>query len=91
MRLGDRTGGLGGRGLVFCYPHPQAPERLLVVMDGLLYGTHLPINHKWDLVPDLLVFAGSAGPDGCNDPVVAAFFDSAWQVAADLVWRYADR
>ncbi|MFW5857977.1 MAG: hypothetical protein ACOCX4_08865, partial [Planctomycetota bacterium] len=71
-----------GRALGFlaCYPHPDAPERLLVIMDGLYYGDHLPINHKWDLAPDYLVFTAARGPRDTNAAVLAGNFDSDWRI-----------
>jgi dienelactone hydrolase len=74
-------------GFVACYPNPAAGNRLVVVMDGLYYGDALPINHKWDLVPDYLVFTGERGPRGTNAPRLAGYFDSSWNV--DVSLQYA--
>jgi len=69
-------------GLLAVYPNPEAPDRLLVVMDGLFYGEHLPINHKWDLVPDYIVFDRGKGMQGANRALLAGHFDSDWQASA---------
>ncbi|MHC4884541.1 MAG: carboxylesterase family protein [Planctomycetota bacterium] len=73
-------------GFVGCYPNPKNPSRLLVILDGLYYGDHLPINHKWDLVPDFQIFSGGAGPRGTNQAVLAGYFDSDWQVDGRLLY-----
>ncbi|MHC4502560.1 MAG: carboxylesterase family protein, partial [Planctomycetota bacterium] len=46
----------GRRGLLFCYPNPESPKRLVVVFSGLYWGSHLSVNHKWDHVPDFILF-----------------------------------
>lgn len=74
-------------GFLACYPNPRAPERYLVVLDGLYYGDHLPRNHKWDLVPDYIVFGRAAGPRDTNQAHLAGFFDSSWQPVEALRYR----
>lgn len=86
--LGERKISLQGRGLVFVCPNPENLERYVVVNVGLLYGAHLPINHKWDLVPDLLVFEEACGEDRTNLPVAAAFFDLEWRLSRQLTWFF---
>jgi poly(3-hydroxybutyrate) depolymerase len=81
---------LAERGLVFVYPNPDAPERLAVFMSGLFWGGSLPINHKWDFVPDFIVFENTVDPfdrmDPVNKAVVAGFFDAGWGVAEHLIF-----
>ena len=77
-----RTG--KARGLLFCYPNPDAPGRMVVVMSGLFWGTELSINHKLDRVPDLILYEDEKDPLNPNDPhnkaVVAGFFGPDWGV-----------
>jgi len=75
-------------GLAGIYPHPDHPQRYIVVLDGLYYGLNLPINHKWDLVPDFIVFnALNCTYDGTNEAELAGFFNVFWQVDEQHVYR----
>jgi poly(3-hydroxybutyrate) depolymerase len=70
-----------GLGFAAIHPNPDAPERSVVILDGLYYGDGLARNHKWDLVPDYLVFDARRDPlDGTNRARLAGFFDVTWQV-----------
>ena len=70
-----------GAGFVGVYPNPLNPKRLVVVIDGLYYGKGLSFNHKWDLVPDYIVFDHNTDQyDSTNTAVLGGFFDSNWQV-----------
>ncbi len=77
-----RTG--KARGLLFCHPNPDAPGRMVVVMSGLFWGSHLSINHKLDRVPDLILYEDAKDLLNSNDPhnkaVVAGFFGPDWGV-----------
>ncbi len=72
------------RGLLFCYPNPRAPGRLVVVMSGLFWGEALSVNHKLDRVPDLILYEDEKDTLNPNDPhnkaVVAGFFGPDWRV-----------
>ncbi len=78
-------------GLQFCYASPFDARRLVVVQSGLFWGDHLPANHKFDLLPDYIVFDGSieAGAqtdhfdltDQTNHALACGFFDGKWQLA----------
>jgi len=74
-------------GLVMVYPNPQSPTRYLVVRSGLPYGTELSENHKYDLLPDFVIFRKGTDYDSTDQAVVAGFFDENWQVAERLIWR----
>ncbi len=74
-----------GLGFAAIYPNPDAPGRSVVILDGLYYGAGLPRNHKWDLVPDYLVFDARRAPlDGSNRARIAGFFDVGWQFDPEL-------
>ncbi len=67
-------------GLVGIYPNPENPSRYVVIMDGLYYGDNLPINHKWDLVPDYIIFSSATDAyDNTNTAKLAGVFDSFWK------------
>jgi len=72
------------RGLLLCYPNPDAPERMVVVMSGLFWGTHLSVNHKLDFAPDLILYEDEKDLTNPNMPhnraVVAGFFGPDWSV-----------
>ncbi|MFW6159428.1 MAG: prolyl oligopeptidase family serine peptidase, partial [Planctomycetota bacterium] len=78
-------------GLVMVYPNPLNPDRLLMVRSGLPYGEALPPNHKYDLLPDFVIFKEGTDYDDTDRAVVAGFFDRDWQVSDPLIWRRGDR
>jgi len=73
-------------GLMFIYPNPLAPERYIVVYDGQHYGDKLGENHKYDLLPDFIVYSAEPDYDDTNCFHAAGFFDCAWQLDPKLVW-----
>ncbi len=85
--VGEKQARGKGLGFVGIYPHPGG-GRYVVVVDGLYYGQELPFNHKWDLVPDYIVFGPLAdGYDGTNTALLAGFFDSWWRVDPALAYE----
>jgi pimeloyl-ACP methyl ester carboxylesterase len=73
-------------GVIFCYPSPFSTRRMIVVQAGLYWGEALPINHKWDLLPDYIIYTDSidAGnswraEDKTNHALAAGFFDHYWK------------
>jgi len=68
-------------GLAFCYASPWSSERLIVVQSGPLWGTYLPFNHKWDLLPDWAVYSQRRDPsDNTNQTLAAGFFGRNWEL-----------
>ena len=74
-------------GLVMVYPNPLNPTRLVVIRSGLPHGGRLSPNHKFDLLPDFVIFERGVDYDKTNRAIVAGFFDENWQVAERLIWR----
>jgi len=72
------------RGLLFCHPNPDAPGQMVVVMSGLFWGSYLPVNHKLDFAPDLILYEDEKDTTNPNMPhnraVVAGFFGPDWSV-----------
>ena len=73
-------------GLMFIYPNPLAPTRTVVVCSGLHYGAKLGDNHKYDLLPDFIVYSDEPDYDDSNSVYCAGFFDTAWQLDPKLTW-----
>ncbi len=69
-----------GVGLRMCIPHPGHPGRYLAICAGAPWGEHLPENHKWDLLPDLIVYGPEKNEDGTNRARLAGFFDASWRL-----------
>lgn len=77
-------------GLQFCYPSPFDAQRMIVVQSGLTWGAYLPENHKFDLLPDYIVFDDAIElgaqrdffdkTDQSNHALLAGFFDGRWQL-----------
>ncbi len=82
---------LAGRGLAFCYPDPDRPGIMLAVFSGHPYGEHMSFNHKWDFLPDFLVFAPERDADDTNRPIVAGYFDSEWRFSKGLTWWFGEQ
>ena len=88
--IGDRSFSGGGVGLVMIYPNPLNPSRYIVVRSGAFHGESLPINHKYDLIPDFIVFDGVVLDDQTNRALCAGFFDRRWRLSDRLTWYLDD-
>ncbi|MCS7253268.1 MAG: prolyl oligopeptidase family serine peptidase [Armatimonadota bacterium] len=73
-------------GQVLVYPNPLNQSRYILIYDGVLWGKGLPINHKFDTLPDFTIFTEDQETDGANEIVCAGFFDTHWQVDGKLIW-----
>jgi len=89
--VGPKTFRSKGRGFAFVYPHPEHPERYIAVFSGLRWGTSLPVNHKFDHVPDFIVFSEKTNRDGSNQAAAAGFFDMEWKFSKRLLFVRQDR
>jgi hypothetical protein len=80
-RLGQQRFTENDLGLVMCYLSPFGVGRMIVVHSGVYWGAALPINHKFDLQPDYIVFRNLYDiSDATNDAVAAGYFDNNWQL-----------
>jgi len=87
--LGDRTYDYKADrlGFMLCYPNPLAVNRLAVFCTGRFWGDALPINHKFDLLPDFIVYSSEVdASDKTNRFLCAGFFDKDWRFDPDAVW-----
>ena len=82
-----------GLGLNMIYPSPFNPDRYVVVKAGVYYGMNLSENHKFDMLPDYIIYDQSPDReipdmyDGVpNRSRCAGFFDKYWQVDDNLMW-----
>lgn len=78
-RLGQKYFPGENAGVFFCYPSPFSTKRMIVVQAGHYWGGALPVNHKWDLLPDYMIYNDSVDPDGTNHALAAGFFDHHWK------------
>ncbi len=77
-------------GLVLCYPNPLAPDHYVLIYAGELYGRHLSINHKHDMLPDFLIFDSTMLTVGDTEAnVFGGWFDVDWQPRPELAWEGA--
>jgi hypothetical protein len=92
--IGDHSYTIGGKtyagpdlGLAMCYPNPLSPNQYVAIYSGERYGAKCGTGHKFDLLPDFLVFsANHANYDDTNRHEVAGYFDMNWQVSPDTTW-----
>jgi len=82
-------------GLVMVYPNPDNPKRYIYIQSGLFYGTAIGENHKFDLLPDFIVYSNRIDKDDAfydrddsNSALCAGFFDVNWQLNDRLTWYY---
>jgi hypothetical protein len=77
--VGDREVRGEKLGFAGLYPDPERASRYVAIFDGLAYGEAVSFNHKWDLIPDYLVYEPFTDSwDRTNAPRLAGFFDSDW-------------
>ena len=75
-------------GLALVYPNPLAPKRLLVVFAGETWGSKLGLNHKFDEVPDYIVYDTTTQEyDGTDQHLCAGLFNMEWQLDESLQTR----
>lgn len=91
-RVGNERTAAKDLGLLMDYPNPLAPDRLVCVYSGEFWGDGLDINHKFDLVPDFILFKNELDSDAFEPSrtpraVVAGSFDSQWQLSPELTWK----
>jgi hypothetical protein len=56
---------------------------MIVVQSGTYWGAALPVNHKFDLLPDYIVFNDTFDlSDATNNAMAAGYFDNNWQLPA---------
>jgi len=96
IRIGDHAYKIGedeyaadDLGLVMCYPNPLNPQRYVLIFSGEYWGERLDINHKFDMLPDFIVFTTRAfAPEGdTNEHLCAGFFDNRWELCEKLTWK----
>ncbi len=98
IKIGDHRYQIGGRlyhgptlGLALCYPNPLAPRRLFVVFSGEPWGERLSINHKYDLLPDYIIYDTSTHEyDNTDQHLIAGLFDVNWQIDEALQSRTSE-
>jgi pimeloyl-ACP methyl ester carboxylesterase len=79
--VGRRSFPRKGNGLYLARPSPWNPRKLAVVQCGAPWGGSLPENHKYDGLPDYIVYAATCDADGSNTPLCAGFFDENGQLS----------
>lgn len=80
FRVGDRFFSRRGNGLFLVRPNPWNPRKLAVVQCGRPWGEGAAENHKYDFLPDYIVYTDQADPDGSNQALAAGFFNASWQL-----------
>jgi hypothetical protein len=80
--VGSRTFPRQGNGLIVVRPSPWNPARLAVVQCGRRWGEGLAENHKYDLLPDYIVYSSARDWDGSDRALCAGFFAPDWSIDA---------
>ena len=71
-----------GNGLYLVRPSPWNPAKRAVVQAGIPWGDRLPENHKYDILPDYIVYSSTTyDDDDSNTALAAGFFDAQGRIA----------
>jgi poly(3-hydroxybutyrate) depolymerase len=73
FRIGARVFPRAGHGLWFTAASPFNTNRTAVVQCGIPWGAALPDNHRYDRIPDVMVYTPEADFYGANLAVAAGF------------------
>jgi len=91
--VGDKTFTGENLGLVMIYPSPFAKGRYIAVRSGKYYGKNLSVNHKYDMLPDFIIYDEGVDRDipgyydGKPDRMrCAGFFNKYWELDEKLTW-----
>ncbi len=79
-QVGRRTFTGDKLGMFLLTPHPLDDQRLILWCSGLPYGDGLPVNHRFDLLPDLLVYDDRIDWDGTNRFLIGGFLGQDWRL-----------
>jgi dienelactone hydrolase len=98
VQIGDHRYQVGRRvyqgptlGLALVYPNPLAPRRLVAVFAGEIWGQKLGVNHKFDELPDYIVYDTAAQEyDSTDQHLCAGLFDINWQLDESLQSRTSE-
>jgi poly(3-hydroxybutyrate) depolymerase len=75
FRIAGRTLPREGHGLWFTGRNPWNPQRLGIVQCGIPWGEHASDNHRYDRIPDVMVFTPEQDRWGYNLAVAAGYLD----------------
>jgi len=95
VTVGEKSVPLAGKGVLFMYPSALAAGdgfQTVVIQAGVYYGQHVGNNHKFDLLPDFIIYDDQKDTDdtGTNRFTVAGFFDGQWKLSPQSTW-WADK
>jgi hypothetical protein len=87
FQVGERKFSGKNIGLAMVYPNPLNPRKYAVVFSGYPWGEKRGSNHKYDLIPDFIVFNDEFDPAvDSNHALCAGFFDVDWRLSDKLTW-----
>lgn len=78
--VGRRRFPRAGHGLYVARPSPWRKGRTVVVQCGIPRGAALSFNHKYDFLPDFIVYSRRTDEDGANIALCAGFYDGTWSI-----------
>lgn len=81
--VGHRRFTRSGHGLYLVRPSPWNHQRFAIIQCGLPWGGPIADNHKYDFLPDYIVYSSEPGFEGMNQPLAAGFFNSDWKLPCD--------
>ena len=80
-----------GTGFMYIYPSPfrgAGAETSVVICAGIWYGREVGNNHKFDLLPDFILYDDQVDQDATstNRALCAGFFNGEWKLDDKLMW-----
>jgi len=67
-----------GNGMYLVRPSPWNAQRVVVIQCGLAWGRGLSENHKYDFLPEYIIYSDERDQDGSNTALTAGFFNEDW-------------
>ena len=80
-----------GTGFMYIFPSPfrgAGAETSVVICAGIWYGREVGNNHKFDLLPDFILYDDQIDQDATstNRALCAGFFNGEWKLDEKLLW-----
>ncbi len=81
FRIGSRRFSRPGNGLWFTAASPFNTNRTAVVQCGIPWGREIPDNHRYDRIPDVMIYTAKADFYGANLALAAGFVEADGAIA----------
>ena len=91
IAVGEKTYKGDDLGAIVIRPNPLNPTKYVVIHSGVPWGMALEVNHRFDFLPDFIVYQAAIDPDDTNHALCAGFFGNRWQMQEETTWTFERR